>query len=367
MANPAHLKVLDHGVDEWNKWRGENPSNPDLAGSDFRRVNLSEVDLSETNLSSANLYRANLREANLGSATLVKSELYGANLDRAYLARADLAKADLSDAVLTAAELSQAYLYGANLHGANLAEAILTGANLHLTNLTKADLSQAALGGTIFADVDLTNVRGLEECVHLAPSIVDFRTFARSQGIPDVFLRGCGYRPGIYRLLVGDKKSKIDAFYEWLEQDDPALKLDSCFISYSTEDKQFVDLLQRSLNDRGVDYWYAPEHGEWGKELAVQIDREISVRDRVIVVCSEASLGDSDWVRYEIERAIEEEKKRRSRVVFPIMLDDALLKWKHPLSTRIRDVLAGDFRNATKGKIFQQRFEKLCEGLSKRK
>jgi ActR/RegA family two-component response regulator len=137
----------------------------------------------------------------------------------------------------------------------------------------------------------------------------------------------------------------------------------SCFISYSTKDKAFVDRLRRELNSRGVDYWYAPEHGRWGGKLTSQITQEIVRRDRVLLVCSEASLNDSDWVRWEIEKAFAEEERRGREVVFPLTIDDAVFKWNHPLATKIRETLVGDFRDTTDGAAFLKGINRLLEGL----
>ena len=46
---------------------------------------------------------------------------------------------------------------------------------------------------TIFADVNLSDVKGLETVVHHGPSSVGIETIYRSQGkIPEAFLRGAG-------------------------------------------------------------------------------------------------------------------------------------------------------------------------------
>jgi hypothetical protein len=161
-------------------------------------------------------------------------------------------------------------------------------------------------------------------------------------------------------MLVGDTQSKTDGFSKWISlRHNP---LQRCFISYATEDRSFVDRLRKALNERGVDYWYAPEHGRWGEELHRQIDLEISLRDRMLLVCSEVSLK-KDWVAYEIERALAQEKQRGSRVIFPIMIDDALLTWNHPRATRIREVLAADFREATEEEAFEEQLPKLLRAL----
>jgi uncharacterized protein YjbI with pentapeptide repeats len=80
VANSEHLKILKLGVEEWNRWRGENEVLPDLV---------------EDNLTSANLSGAILR-----SAKLTGADLNEANLNRADLHGANLSGADLSMAVL---------------------------------------------------------------------------------------------------------------------------------------------------------------------------------------------------------------------------------------------------------------------------
>ena len=44
-----------------------------------------------------------------------------------------------------------------------------------------------------FADVDLSEVKGLESVGHQGPSTIGVDTLVRSEGeIPEAFLRGCG-------------------------------------------------------------------------------------------------------------------------------------------------------------------------------
>src|SRR6266699_341512 len=86
------------------------------------------------------------------------------------------------------ANLSEATLFGANLSGANLSEATLFGANL-----SGANLSGARTRMTMFGNVDLRKVKGLETINHVGPSNIATNTISRSAGdVPDVFLRGAG-------------------------------------------------------------------------------------------------------------------------------------------------------------------------------
>ena len=55
MANEEHLKIVKQGIKQWNKWRLENATRPDLQ----------DADLFGAVLNGANLYGANLYGADL--------------------------------------------------------------------------------------------------------------------------------------------------------------------------------------------------------------------------------------------------------------------------------------------------------------
>src|SRR6266545_1611588 len=185
MANRKHLEILKRGVEEWNRWRYDNPDiKPDLSGAklhkaDLRKAALSWVNLTKASITGANLGGADLGGANLSEAKLNKAKLNeanlvivnlsGADLSGAELMGAELYCADLSGAVLTRAilrdaDLSEANLSGTKLSGANLIEAnltmaILTGAVLNGANLIEANLLEADLSGADLTGVDLSRVK----------------------------------------------------------------------------------------------------------------------------------------------------------------------------------------------------------------
>ena len=199
MANEEHLKILKQGVEQWNKWRLENATRPDLAGAD-----LSDADLFSANLSGAELSDADLRRASLSGANLSDAELNGARLGLANLTGANLSGANLSDAELNGASLSGADLSGASMRnadlggaelgGANLSDAELSGAsmrsadlggaNLSGANLSGADLSGAYLSDADLSSADLTNAdlsrAGLVETDFTNATITGCRTYGAS-------------------------------------------------------------------------------------------------------------------------------------------------------------------------------------------
>ena len=331
MANPEHLRILTEGIDAWNKWRVENPAViPDFGGAD--------------------LHEADLRQADLRRAYLRQANLYGANLGWAELILADLNRADLGGGNLNGAALGGADLSGAVLRGADLSAAVLGGANLSSADLKNANLTEARLAFTVFADNDLSTVKGLETVRHHGPSTVGIDTIYKSKGnIPEVFLRGCGVPEDFIthmRSLVG----KAIEFY-------------SCFISYSSQDDDFAQRLHADLQQRGVRCWFAPEHLKIGDKFRMRIDESIRVYDKVIVILSENSIR-SPWVEEEVEVALEKERTKNKLVLFPICLDDAVMETDQAWAASLRRMRhIGDFRAWKDHDQYQKSFDRLLRDL----
>lgn len=124
MADEVHLELIEQGVEDWNRWREENPDSlPDLSGAYLFEAELGGINLSGANLSRACLIGANLKEANLAEANLQNLYASAVALERANLSGANLRQANLSEARLAQANLSQA-----NAQGTNFSMAELTGA-----------------------------------------------------------------------------------------------------------------------------------------------------------------------------------------------------------------------------------------------
>ena len=140
----------------------------DLSGADLVSSDLFGADLSSTDLRKAALCEAKLATANLRGANLAWADLFGADLSSAVLNRTTLSKANLSSAILRGVDLSMAALDGTSFHGARV-------------------------GYAIFANLDLSEAKGLETVIHEGPSSIGIDTIYKSKGkIPHIFLRGVG-------------------------------------------------------------------------------------------------------------------------------------------------------------------------------
>jgi uncharacterized protein YjbI with pentapeptide repeats len=385
MANTEHLALVRNRED-WNKWREDHPDIvPDLSGADLRwaelgYTRLDGATLSKANLSNAYLTRSNLTAADLSGADLSQAQLNGALLGKANLREVDLSRVDLGGAGLEEAVLARAYLNGANLYGAvfldadlseaDLGEANLTFANLGGTNLRRADLhganlrdaildgadfSEAILGNTIFGSVDLGKAKGLEKCVFIGPCILDFGTIQRSGPLPLHFLRGCGLPDSLIESLPPLLNEAIQ----------------SCFISYSTKDKEFAERLHADLQDKGVRSWYAPDDIKPGDRIYDQIDHAIQRYDRLLLILSEASMA-SKWVGTEIRKAFAKEELENRRVLFPLALVpfDQVRRWERfdsdigeDLARKVREYFIPDFSNWKDHDTYTKAFEGLLAAL----
>lgn len=369
MANERHLEILKKGVVAWNRWRDRNLEvRPDLSGvslseSIVREKSLHgleglrpEVDLSGINFGNTDLAGANLEYVALMNAHLIGADLRQANLSESMLGGSDLSRADLSRANLRSAEL-----FGANLHDAELAEADLSYAQLSQTIFDQTRLSRTRFVGsgmvyTLFGNVDLSEAKGLETVNHFGPSTIGIDTIYRSQGkIPEVFLRGAGVPEAFITYIKSLVVEPIEYY--------------SCFISYSSKDEEFAKKLHRDLQGEQVRCWFAPEDMKIGDEIRPRIDEAIRIHDKLLIVLSENSVG-SPWVRKEVETAFgkeikfETQQKLRRTVLFPIRLDDAVMKTEEAWAADIKRTRhIGDFREWKDHDEYQKAFGRLLRDL----
>ena len=378
MANLKHMDIIKRGIDSWNTWRINNShiqpslsdaglhmaylnkanlSRADLSDAGLRladlvEANLKGADLNWANLSEANLHGANLRETNLNGANMTGSNLRGTRLNSSNLSQANISRADISSSELNRANLYDADLSGADLSNSILREANLIGANLTGANLAGADLTNAIVGATLFGNVDLSNVKGLESLLHLGPSTIGIDTIYKSMGkVPVHFLKSAG----VPRHLV----DYIELFVDQNE------KYYSCFISYSDKNEKFAHQLYEDLQAHGVRCWLATEKLKRRDRNHAITDAAVNLHDKLIMILSEDSIN-NDWAEKEYNYAIEKEMKNGKTVFVPVSLDDAVKYTEQPWAIKMRKLrYVDDFSMWQDSDCYQEAFSYLLEELSK--
>jgi hypothetical protein len=348
MASIKQLDILKKGIDSWNLWRINNSnilpslseaalhmaylkeanlSRADLTDADLRmaelvEANLNQADLTWANLNEAVLRNANLQRAKIQKANLARADLEGANFNKAILTWSTLGRSNLRSTSFVNANLNAANLSGSDLSGADLKNASLVGANLTRANLDGVDLSNCIVGGTLFGNVDLSVVKGLETLVHLGPSPIGIDTVYKSKGkIPEVFLKSAGV-----------PKDLIDFIDSHIGQTE---ELFSCFISYAGKDETFVHKLFGDLLEEGVRCWLISEQVRKKERYYPLIDAALNLHEKELLVMSENSL-ESDWLENEIFAAFEKEEQTGEMILLPIMLDDSVKYSEKPWVAKVR-------------------------------
>ena len=385
MANAKHLKILEMGVQEWNRWRSKHPN---------ETVDLSEIELSNRKLCGINLCSAELMhvilqgseltDVNFSSAFLVGADLSYANLTSANLSEAQLSGTSFLSANLTQAILNDAYLgwavgpkkfySGADLSFATLHKAKIRAANLYWTKLFKTDLSGAVLtnstfDSTIFSDVKLNGAKGLATCIHHGPSTIDHRTLLQCRDLPIVFLKGCGLQDWeietakLYQSNI--TSSTIDeVLYRIRElRIGTPIQISNLFISYSHKDSSFIEVFENKLNTKGIRFWRDVHHATSGPMEKILI-RAMKQNPTVVLILSQNSVK-SDWVEYEVSKAHELERELGRDVLCPISLDDSwkTCGWSEILMKKVLKYNILDFSDWRDSINFEDKFQRLINGL----
>ena len=95
------------------------------------------------------------------------------------------------------------------------------------------------------------------------------------------------------------------------------------------------------------------------------IDRGISLKPTVLLVLSKHAI-ESDWVEFEVDKAVEYSKEHSRDVLCPVALDAAWLertRMSGQLRTQIKKYVVLDFSRWMDERMFAAQFRKLFDGL----
>lgn len=353
MADEEHIARLCEGVEAWNAWRRNTNISPDLSYSDLSyftldRINLQNANLSEVICERTSLVGAKLSRANLHRGFFVEANLSGAVLRGVNSSGADFAGANMTDADCFGAGFDAVEFIGANLRKCNLREADLTLARFRSTRLEGAKFKGAVFDGTLFAQLDLSEVLELDQAEHYYKSSIDAETISVSKNLSGVFLRGIGFTSEAVRTLEQVLQG-IDEFW-------------SCFISYSHKDQKFARRLHSDLQANGIACWFAPHDMTIGSKNLDSIFSAINNREKLLLILSKNSIA-SGWVEDEVHAAFESERYSRQTKLFPVRIDDAVMKSNEAWAAKVRQRHIGDFRSWKNGFEYESSFQRLKRDL----
>ncbi|MQG08431.1 MAG: pentapeptide repeat-containing protein [SAR202 cluster bacterium] len=373
MADMELVLIVKRGRDAVAQWREENPtttmdlseaymshtrlpqvdlSASDLRNSDFMGAMLRRANFSRSYMNPCHLYRADLREANLSSTLLSGANLRGADLRKANLEGANLDRAILSDCNFEGANLKGANLSRTNIDRANMKDADLSGAyfggsrikrsNFDNTNLTESDLFEAnidtvtfdgsdlsgsILGYTVFQNCDLSNVSNLDSIRHDAPSTLGVDSLLKSSNLPEEFLRGIGV---------------TDSFIELSKSIERTVASPECYISCTSEHKEYAIKLQEELRSKGVVCWLFSEDSR-GNALVdrrstseeEEIERWVRHYDKLIVVTTEESFS-NEVIRNDVVSGKEKQMSEDSWVLYLVSPNEEIMESRNRFIRTLR-------------------------------
>ena len=125
------------------------------------------------------------------------------------------------------------------------------------------------------------------------------------------------------------------------------------FISYSHDNKEFVDKLAMQLVDRNVNVWLDRWELSLGDSIIDKVQDAVDGASALLVILSKASIA-SQWCKKELSSGFLRELEEKRVVVMPVLLEDCDI----PLFARGK--LYADFRNN-----FDDGFRTVVEGISK--
>lgn len=125
------------------------------------------------------------------------------------------------------------------------------------------------------------------------------------------------------------------------------------FISYSHENKEFVDVLAKQLVGHGVGVWLDRWELSLGDSIIEKIQTALDGASALLVILSKASVG-SEWCKNEINSGLLRELEEKQVLVMPVLLEQC------DIPIFVRGKLYADFTSN-----FDDGLRTVLEGVAK--
>lgn len=306
----------------------------ELSGCSFRRANMQNVEFGPVHFRQCDFSQSDLRGCTMPRLTVFEdSRLDSANMNGALLVNTQFLRTALNNA-----SFSRTQLHGVTFQMCELGRSWFGESRIDNVRFDGSDLSNAFIGGAIFVDSDLTAVADARSLrfgnTHV---VVDWRTVCRSLTAVRLasFLYATGMPDGVITYLLSSAKAEVNSVWSMYQ---------STFISYGAPDEVFARRLRDELHRNGVRTFFFPTDAVPGRKLHEVMRDGVNRFDRVILICSQASLS-RPGVLNEIQEALAREARDGGKsYLIPITLDGFLFEWRHPLAQPLRDRVVADFR-----------------------
>jgi len=339
----------------------------DLCGANLNTATLSGCAIHASRMNEAVLCGAVFNEGHILDTSMEKANAVGAKLSMMTVAGADASGSHFNDALISQCSLQRINLTDASMEGASISNSLLLGVQFCRTKLAGCSFRGVKLADVRIVDTDITALCDAESSIdHTGPSMVDFLSIVKSIRSPNLgrFLRKTGMPEVFVEYSIDCARSLDPGIIFSLFQ--------STFISYGGPDEPFARKLYEALLRNGVTAFLFSEHGVPGEKLHQMMHKGVNEHDRVILVCSKASLL-SKGVLNEIEETLAREARDGGvSYLIPIRLDgyvfEAELEVVKPFVARaLRDRVVADFEGTDKDDAkFCEVLQRLLSALKKK-
>jgi uncharacterized protein YjbI with pentapeptide repeats len=345
----------------------------DFSGREFNSVKLSQLELFDCSFDGCTfidsvfdrvlLSRCAFREAkfvrvSFSRALLTDSELRLATVVQCVVADTFFSRSDFTEAVFADALLRKSRAEMTSFESVFVDGVWFDDVEFRGCSFRGASISDCGFGNTALADISEAPDLTIRKCS------VDWSSACRSMMSPHLenFLLRTGM-PEVFAAYTASSAKSLD----------PAMLfklMRSVFISYGGPDAPFARRLRDALQRNGVRTFFFDTDALPGTRLHTVMRDGVNQYDRIVLVCSAASLI-RPGVLNEIEQAlIREAAGGGESYIVPITVDDFVFRWAPPpdrayLADEIRSRVVADFANADRDDVvFSAALTRLLKALA---
>jgi hypothetical protein len=312
------------------------------------------IDVAESQLANANFVEANFSRANFSQC-----ELSGVRFERCDFDRARLNDTVLRSVTFSTCRLSRTSFNAALMHDVTFLDCDLVATDFARAEVNDSTFAKCRVDGAVadaakFLASDITAFADGRRIHFAQGAFVDWSTICKSLKAPTLasFLRHAGMPEVFAEYSISCARA--------LDPDSLFKLMRSTFISYGGPDTGFAQQLSDDLHRNGVSTFFFSRDAVPGKKLHHTMRDGIKKYDRIIVVCSAASLSRAG-VRFEIDEALTREARDGGATyIVPVTLDDFIFDASDNLAEILRERVVADFRETA---AYDRAFRQLLTAL----